>query len=161
MRLRNKILLVIFLATLVVWLFGCKHEHLVSVPAPTLEHGRVDMAYMKKLYAIYNEGYFQNRLPKDTIIDMSESNPNYMASTICNDDVCEIHFNQEYVVAARTAQLVMLHEACHVKTWNKDVATFGNATEQVDHGRHWRACMLELDVEGANREILIDNYNGD
>lgn len=158
MRTRNKILLVVFLAVLCSWLFGCTREHFVPVPAPS--GGRVDAAYMQKLYETYNESYFQNRLPKVIVIDMSESDSGLMASTLCDGDVCNIHVNPDYVVAARTAQLIMLHEACHVKTWNKDVTTFGDVTEQIQHGRAWRSCMLQLDAEGANRQILIDNYNG-
>lgn len=161
MRTRDKIILVILLAVLSSWLFGCNREHSVPAPALVPKFGRVDTAYMRVLYTTYNDAYFQNRLPKNTVVDMLEPNPDYMASTTCDNDACEIHFNQDYVVAARTAKLTMLHEMCHVKTWGKDETTFGEVTEQIQHGRRWRSCMLELDAEGANREILIDNYHED
>ena len=160
MRTRNKILLVVFLAVLCSWLLGCTQEHFVPVPAPS--GGRVDAAYMQKLYETYNEGYFHNRLPRVIAINMFESNPDFMASTMCDEDMnCVIQFNDTFVVSARTAQLTLLHEMCHVKMWKTDRVTFGGVTIQNDHGRVWRSCMLQLDAEGANREILIDNYHED
>ena len=154
MTTRNKILLVILLAVLCSWLFGCSEEHYVPLPSTT--NGVVDTPYLQSLYQAYNAGYFRNRLPKDVEINDFESNPNFMATTMCTEDgKCVIQFNPHFIVAPRTAELTMQHEMCHVKTWGKDVDTLG---KQIDHGRSWRTCMLQLDAEGAVREVLIDDY---
>jgi hypothetical protein len=162
MKTRDKILLTIFLAVLAVWLFGCEkrpnREHYVSVPS--VSSGEVNVSYLEGVYPSFNEGYFHNKLLKNPKIDMLEEM--YMASTMCHEDGgCVIHFNPKYVLAPRTAQLVMLHEMCHIETWSTDVVTFGGKTEQADHGKVWRSCMLRLDMEGAFREIIIDNYGNE
>ena len=160
MRMRNKILLTILLAVLCSWLFGREREHYVPIPSPETANGETDVAYLQQLYAVYNEAYFHNRLTKTPRIDLSETSNN-MATTFCkneNDTDCEIEFNEKYVAAPRVADFTMLHEQCHVKTWMKDTDDFGI---QIDHGKMWRSCMLELDAEGAFRQIFIDNYRED
>ena|SRR5208337_305062 len=156
MKTRDKILLAIVLAFLVSWLFGCgKQDCPVSAPSSTT--GETDTAYLERVYRTYNDGYFQNRLTQTPKIDMDESQN--MATTICKEDgSCFMHFNFHYVAAPRVARYVMLHEMCHIKTWDKDMQKIGGNWEQVDHGKVWRSCMLQLDAEGAFREILIDNY---
>lgn len=159
MSTRTKIVITVLLAILCSWLFGCGGEHLVPLPRPSLPHGEVDAAYLESLYEVYNVGYFDSKLPKVVVIDMLEANPDFMASTMKNaDGTFVIKFNPHFVVAVRTAELTMQHEMCHVKTWDMDTTDFGGKTVIVDHGRHWRTCMLELDAQGANRQVLIDNY---
>jgi hypothetical protein len=168
MKTRTKILLTIALAVVVWALFGCEggpsipakpQEHFVALPSPT-EFGVTDLPYLRNLYATYNEAYFRNRLPKGDDIDIDLAEPKFMASTMCNDDgtQCNIKFNEKFTGAPRVADFTMLHEMCHVKTWGKDLNSKG---EQADHGRVWRSCMLQLDAEGAFREIIIDNYTED
>lgn len=155
MKTRNKILLTIFLAVLAVWLFGCAQEHTSPVSATTiLETNRVTTKYLETVYAAYNEEFFQNKLSPSTTIDLLEEKD--MASTLCENGVCNIKFNLRYVAARRTAAIVMLHEMCHIKVWNKEMDIFG---QQVEHGKLWRSCMLELDAAGAFRELIIDNYS--
>lgn len=151
---REKFLLVILAAVLCSWLFGCKREHYVSVPSPA--NGTTDVAHLQQAYAVYNEGYFQNKLTKTPVIDMLETDDGNMASTLCDvDRSCIIHFNLKFVLAPRVGDQTLLHEMCHVQTWMQDMDRNG---DQVDHGRHWRSCMLNLDAQGAFREILIDDY---
>lgn len=129
---------------------GPPQEHFIRIPSTTSASGDVDTLYLNRLYATFNESYFGNKLTKTPKIDMNETE--FMASTLCNNGTtdCVIHFNPKYILAPRAAALTMLHEQCHVKTWE--------TTEQGDHGRKWRSCMLQLDAEGAFREIIIDNY---
>lgn len=148
---RDKILLTILLAVVFFWIFGCGGH--VSVPAPS--NGTVDAAYLQHAYTAYNDEYFQNKLTKTAVIDMDEPNNANMASTMCGDGGCIIHFNPKYVVAPRTGDEVLLHEMCHEKTWMQDMDSLGM---QIDHGKHWRSCMLNLDTQGAFRELLIDDY---
>jgi SprT-like family len=154
MTLRGKILVTILLAVLFSWLVGCQKEHNVYVPSPT--SGLTDAAFLRQAYDIYNDGYFQNKLTKNIEIDMSEPDPTNMASTMCDvDGSCVIHFNLKYVLAARYGKLTLQHEMCHVKTWMQDMDDKG---KQIDHGKAWGACMLNLDAQGAFRELLIDRY---
>lgn len=149
MSTRNKILLTIALAILCSWLFGCAQEP-VRPSSGTKGH-RIDAAYLQSLYELYNATYFNNKLPKDVMIDTLETNPEFMAGTSKVGSSFLIQFNGYYVTAERTAQLTMQHEMCHVKTWG---------LELDDHGRAWRGCMLQLDMQGAVRLVLIDGYQG-
>jgi hypothetical protein len=167
---REKVLITILLAVIASWLFGCgkgpehstRHnpcflEHFVTIPAPTNADRLPDAAYFQSAYAVYNDAYFQNKLPKVITIDLLEPNNEFMASTMCDvaGTVCTIHFNMKYVSADRVAKLTLKHEMCHVKTWMKDMDSLG---VQNDHGRVWRACMLQLDMQGAFRQDIIDGY---
>lgn len=106
-------------------------------------------------YNDYNNHYFYGRLPHDVVIDYSESSQ-YMATTSkMSDGRFHIAFNEKYTAAERVAHLILLHEMCHVKTWDDPDHSHEN------HGKMWRACMLELDTEGAFRAELIDGYYGD
>lgn len=156
---REKCLITVLAAFVFFWAFGCSRpsQHWVDVPAPS--NGTTDAQYLQHAYASYNDGYFQNKLTKTPVIDMLEPNQANMASTMCdNEGDCTIHFNPKFVVAPRTGDEVLLHEMCHVKTWMKDMDSLG---QQVDHGKHWKACMVNLDTQGAFREIIIDNYSED
>lgn len=162
MRTRTKILLVIALAVFVssglcvesIWMRGTSESPVFQnvTFAPTVA---VTEAYLKKLYAIDNETFFQNKLLKNPSIDLLEEHD--MASTMCHENgSCELKFNLRYVAAPRVAMFTMLHEQCHIKTWGKDLDTLG---QEIAHGKLWRSCMLQLDMQGAFREIIIDNYS--
>ena len=156
---REKVLITILLAVIASWLFGCcrYQERFVRVGSPATESGLPDAAYFQKAYAAYNEGYFHNRLPQVINIDTLEPNDKFMASTMCDDTgrVCDMHFNLKYVAATRVADITLKHEMCHVAKWMKDMDSLG---VQVDHGKNWRSCMLQLDMQGAFRQDLIDGY---
>lgn len=160
MRLRTKILLTVVLAVVVWMILGCCKgpEHFVPVPSAT---NGINTAYLERLYQTYNEGYFHNRLAKTPVINVDEHDPNYMATTICDEEKCKIQFNTVFITGARVAEFTMLHEMCHVKTWKQEVQEIGGKVVQIDHGKVWRSCMLTLDAEGAFREIIIDNYKED
>jgi hypothetical protein len=159
MSTRAKFLLTVVLAVLWWLAFGCS-------TAPTVERERyavppvifgddTTLDYLQRLYPVYNEVYFDNKLPKDTVIDLSEAHD--MATTVCDPSGtgCSIRFNLKYVAAPRTAQTTMLHEMCHIKTRSAEFAAVGSYNQ---HSKIWRSCMLTLDMQGAIRDILIDNY---
>ena len=149
----EKIILAVLLAFIVWGLLGCNRDRIVYLPEPT--SGRPDVQYLNRLYDVYNQEYFRNRLSSAVDIDLDESELHYMASTQCKDDGtdCTIHFNLSYTLAPRVAQFTMLHEMCHIKTWKRSMEL-----GEGDHDRLWRGCMLQLDAEGAFREIIIDNF---
>lgn len=141
MKLRWKILITILLATVTVWLQGYfERDH--AVP------GRCEG--LSIWYKQYNEDYFLNELPKDTIVDYSEAGDFIATTSRLRDGRFHIAFNEKYAAAPRVAHIFLLHEQCHIFSWG----------ETPDHGPRWRACMLAVDFQGANRAILIEGYTG-
>jgi hypothetical protein len=101
-------------------------------------------------YQAANSAYFGDRLPKDTVLDWSETRLTYMATTVYSDSKFHIMFNPTYIASTRYIHLTEYHEMCHIETW----------TEQPDtHGPRWRTCMLRLDMSGAFRREIIDGHN--
>lgn len=105
-------------------------------------------------YQEYNQEFFGNKLPQNTIVDFSESDGAMARTTLYHSGRYHIGLNLKYSSANRTARLMILHEMCHIKNF---VELYKNGE---DHGPHWRACMLALEMQGANRVILIDGYEG-
>jgi len=126
---------------------------------PDLKGSDTTLAWLQGIYPLFNDAYFENKLPQDVEIDLLEHDPNSMATTDCtsSNKNCKIHFNYKYVVAPRNAELTMLHEMCHIPTFDEHVP--GASGQVALHGPHWRICMLKLDIQGAFRYILIDGYS--
>lgn len=142
------------LLPLCLLLLGCGGVQIPTPSTPVVpEFPSVTVSYLERLYAIDNETYFRNRLPKHPSIDLTEDKN--MASTLCNDGDCVLKFNLKYVAAERVANFTMLHEMCHVMVWGKELDDDG---KEIVHGKIWRSCMLQLDAVGAFREIIIDGY---
>lgn len=162
-----KIAITVLLAILASWLLGCgapEPEPCLQIPfqGPVshtyAQDGDTDLVYLQNDFRKFNQQYFQNRL-KNVLISLSDNIPD-MATTECmpDGDNCKMKFNLKYVLAPRIADQTMLHEMCHVKMWTreaKEVDVFG---VPKDHGKAWRSCMLQLDMVGAFREVIIDNY---
>jgi len=150
--MRTKILATI-LAAVLYWavIQICSNNSVDDAPC-----GRSNMSdqELREAYSEYNYRYFGNRLPS-VLIDQNEHNDNYMADTTKTNGQFAIHFNQKYVGATRVEKEVLLHEMCHVQTW-EDHPPFTN--QSVFHGPKWRTCMLSLDAAGAWRELIIDEY---
>jgi hypothetical protein len=108
-------------------------------------------AQLRAEYDANNDEYFGGKLPKDVIIDWSEYNPDFEAATSYNSNQQKfmIKFNEKYVTSAHYTRLLLLHELCHVETWERDKSESG-------HGSPWRACMARIDMDGAFRHILIE-----
>jgi hypothetical protein len=135
--------LVLVIVTAVIW------SYLSDLWVIRVEHAKaqsVTQKYLEKSYARNNAQYFENKLPV-AVVDYDLRDPEFMATTRRTyDGVFHISFNPFYISAERYAELTMLHEMCHIKTWNDQ------------HGARWRACMIQLDLQGAFRDELIDTY---
>lgn len=144
MRLRTKVLITIALAVL----YFALTQHF-SAPAIA----RADLPKdLDKWYSIYNSEFFDDKLPKDTVVDWGEYNNDRMGSTsILPDGRFHIALNEKYCLAERTARMVLKHEECHVSTFSE--VTHDSKTE---HGPRWRTCMLNLYQVGAFKRDLID-----
>jgi hypothetical protein len=149
MKTRTKIVVVIFLAIL----YFAFIQH-ISVPAIA----KIDLPKdLDKLYAADNSEYFDDKLPRNTVIDWDEHDGTRMASTqVLPDGRFHIAFNKKYCLSERVVRIVLKHEECHI-------ATFSEITRdaKTEHGPRWRTCMLNLYQVGGFKRELIDGltYN--
>lgn len=142
MKTSSKVLIVILLAGL----YFALSQHL---SAPTRANLPKDL---DKQYQIYNSEFFNDKLPRDTVVDWGEYNSDRMGSTtILPDGRFHIAFNERYCLADRTVHLVMLHEDCHIQTFSEITRD-----PKSEHGPRWRTCMLNLYQQGAFKRDLID-----
>lgn len=159
----HKVLLTILLAVAAVLLLGSGphwRERLVEIDPPHTYDLTPDIEYYQRVFRIYNEAYFHNRLNTPTF-RMDEAT--FESSTMCLDSGtnCVMNFNPRYNLAPRDALLHELHEMCHVKTWGDDQSKLILGPDDLTrHGKHWRGCMLDLDNQGAWRAAIIDFYQG-
>jgi len=110
-------------------------------------------------YAGYNDEYFGDNLPRDTVITQEKIDSDSLANTVFNksDKRFHIRFNSMYPIGSRLSHLILLHEQCHIETYDEPM---NDNDAEPDHGPRWRACMLRLETMGAWRRLLIDNYKG-
>ena len=150
MKTRTKIVVVIFLAILYF-------AFIQRISAPALAIANADLPKdLDKWYAGYNSEYFDDKLPKDTLVDWGEYDVRNMGSTtILPNGRFHIALNKKYCLADRTMRLVLLHEQCHIQT-------FSEITDdpKTGHGPRWRTCMLNLYQIGGFKRELIDGYGG-
>lgn len=101
-------------------------------------------------YNGYNEQYFQNRLPHNTIVKREpwDKSVEYVAKTEHVGDHFVITFNNSYKLGAIMEHQVLKHEMCHVATW----------TEDDGHGKAWVACMVDLERQGSFHDDQINVY---
>lgn len=162
---KHRLKLLVFVAALVAWCIAIgtapnKHHAARSVAHSPTQMALESETILRESYAELNEELFHNRLPQDTILDWS--NVTDMAITEQHKDgQFHIMFNPKYALAYRVMRLTMIHEQCHIKVWHtyerptlEDVAT-------SQHGPTWRACMLQVELQGGFRRELIDFYRGD
>lgn len=153
MKTRTKILITVTLAFLTSWVF--EHFQDPSPQEPSSASFDDLNEHLNHQFEAYNSAYFQDRLPKNTIIDFSETRDLYTSVTErLPDGRYRIAFNKKYVRATTIADIILLHESCHIPTYDDYDSVEGY------HGKEWRACMLELDMQGAFRHELIYAFQG-
>jgi len=95
------------------------------------------------LYAQYNEDYFLDQLPKDTIVSIGNiTSDGFMGYTIKSNNRYYIVLDRQANYARVTAELTLLHEMCHVKTPNSWF-----------HERNFQQCMMDLASQGAFHDL--------
>lgn len=133
-----------------------ENPHIATKIVPAILGGNDEPTVSDLLgfYEEYNQQFFGNKLPENTTVDYSEADGAMARTTLFNSGRYHIGLNRKYSSANRTARLMVLHEMCHIKY-------FSEADEKgLDHGPLWRSCMLTIELQGANRAILIDRYQG-
>ena len=101
---------------------------------------------LKAWYDGYNEQYFSNLLPSDTVVSYGNAGGN-IAITFKDSARFHIVLEQRYNLAPNQAHESLLHEECHIETWS--------AHDSLDgHGVAWRGCMDRLYKAGAFDGLL-------
>jgi hypothetical protein len=164
MTTSQKVLLTILLAVAAVLLLGNGprwREHLLEIEPPRSADHTTDIEFLQRAFRVYNHEYFQDRLNTPAFNTDEEQ---MQATTHCYDGGvnCTLSFNLFYLRSSRNAEIAVLHEQCHMKTWDDDQNGFILSADAVSrhHAKKWRACMIDLDNQGAFRNILIDFYKG-
>ena len=144
MNWKKLLLLEATVLTVLVALFG-------SVQQPKFQPSKTwtSETNLNDFYQTANNAYFGDRLPKDTILDWTETRSLYMATTTKVGSGFHVAFNPAYIASTRYIHLTEYHEMCHIESW----------IERPDeHGPKWRTCMLRLETAGAFRREIIDGY---
>jgi hypothetical protein len=138
MRLRDKVLLTILLATSYWFL----QQHVVSQNKPAAERSdnRVSLIRLQNWYVDANRDYFDNTLPKNTEVVWADLRSiDAMGDTTCNPQGCRIRLDWHTNVAPVTAHETLDHEMCHVATQGVDLM----------HGPEFQTCLRMLFNKGA------------
>lgn len=123
----------------------------ISIGTITVKHKRryADMTNAQQdlqyMYEVYNEEYFDNKLPKDTKVIYTTPIPDAMAQgeTFKIGDSYVIWIDAHYDNSMGVASETELHEMCHVKLpWDIPDGIDG-------HGPKFQACMHNLADQGA------------
>lgn len=96
------------------------------------------LEHVREQYVSYNEMWFDGKLPKDTIFTLTP-NTSFQAETDKVNGTFVIRFNPKYNLVVSQIDLNLLHESCHIVTWDED----------LDHGVRWVGCMRSLAARGA------------
>ena len=129
----------LFLVLLLLWLT-------TGTAFPQLHNRPNDINKLELYYQIYNEQYFDNRLPKDVIIYWDTSiEVDELAVTSLNQsaDQFVVRFSLNLQFSDALSRMVLLHEMVHIKLWN--VAR--------GHGKAFQDEMLSLANRGAFEQL--------
>lgn len=102
----------------------------------------------KAWYDGYNETYFNDALPKDTVVDYANHSPNILAATTFENGHYRISFNPDYASSALVVHLFLIHEMAHVATFD----------EYAEHGPRWIKEMRRLEDAGAIDDQMVKPY---
>jgi hypothetical protein len=97
-------------------------------------------------YSQYNERWFKNRLPTDTVIQYYSMPDFDIGQTNEDDGHYHIFVNSYYNRDKHSAEFTLFHEMCHV-----EVNLAGEELET--HGSKWQGCMLRLANAGAFHDV--------
>jgi hypothetical protein len=106
---------------------------------------------LKPWYNGYNETWFSNSLPHDTVVRWGLPDNGNIAETVkLPSGQFVISFSEKHASTSVISHLILLHEQCHIKTWD----------EFDRHGKQWKACMNSLYDRGAFKNGLIYDFDG-
>lgn len=116
---------------------------LFLLPLTLLAKEPLECLGLKAFYDTYNASYFGSKLPSNTVVEYGNANGN-MAITMKDGGHFRIIINKTFNPVPRAAHETLLHEMCHVSTWQMELD---------DHGPKFQRCMTKLALEGAMAEL--------
>ena len=115
-----------------------------------------DNGRLQQDYADYNQAFFNNTLPKNVPVTWSDiprtKDGRYVMGNTHEDVVSGtflIRIDTKSNITMVTADTTLLHEMCHVKTYDR-VVELG----QDFHGPLFKACLVNLQMQGAFTDLL-------
>lgn len=102
----------------------------------------------KAWFNSYNERYFNDSLPKDTVVDYANHTDGVLAVTTFESGHFHIAFNPAYAASAPVVHVFLIHECAHIATWD----------EFAEHGPLWVAEMRRLEKAGAIDDQMVKPY---
>ena len=107
-------------------------------------------------YADYNQAFFDNTLPKNVVVtwsDIPKSKDGRFVMGNTHEEIIggtfSIQIDTKSNIAWATADTTLLHEMCHVKTYDRTVEL-----DQDMHGPLFKACIVNLELQGAFTDLL-------
>lgn len=111
-----------------------------SLQAPTVD------CPLDRWFAGYNETYFNDSLPKNTTVDFYDfEDVKIIGDSFCFQQKCRIRIARQYQNARPVYLETLLHEMCHIDTWD--------AHEINPHGPKWQTCMHRLANQNAFEDV--------
>jgi hypothetical protein len=98
-------------------------------------------------FAGYNHAYFQDELPKTTVITKDLTDDRFMALTFYENGAYHIALNPKYNFSTKIERENLLHESCHILIFIEHEEEFD------DHGPKWQHCMHRLADQGAFEDL--------
>ncbi|MGB8834154.1 MAG: SprT-like domain-containing protein [Candidatus Sulfotelmatobacter sp.] len=115
-----------------------------------------DNGCLQQDYADYNRAFFNDTLPKNVPVTWSDiprtKDGRYVMGNTHEDIVSgtfSIQIDTKSNIAWATANTTLLHEMCHVKTYDRTVEL-----DQDMHGPLFKACIVNLELQGAFTDLL-------
>ena len=115
-----------------------------------------DNGRLQQDYADYNRAFFNDTLPKNVPVTWSDiprtKDGRYVMGNTPEDIVSgtfSIQIDTKSNIAWATADTTLLHEMCHVKTYDRALEL-----DQDMHGPLFKACIVDLEMQGAFTELL-------
>ena len=104
-------------------------------------------------YAFLNKRDFGNKLPMDTYVHYGNYTDHQMDGDIGwtikrQDGTFEIAIDEKTNPTWRQTDLTLIHEMCHVKTWD-----YVRAHNEDVHGHAFQACMMEQAMSGHLEDL--------
>jgi hypothetical protein len=123
-----------------------------NVGGPAEEH-QMTLEETRQFYASTNREYFHGSLPKDVDIEFGSNDFISLDNILCHalgntnklGNRFVITIDPKWAPASVTKEETMLHEECHVATWD---------LEKDHHGKKWQSCMHDLYIQGALDDLL-------
>jgi len=109
------------------------------------------LSALQAFYQEYNQDYFGNALPQDTIITVGSLGDNMGMTVLDSRNRWHITIDKYSNPIEKQAEMTLAHEMCHVKLKGTQSLTTDGVLD--DHGEAFQSCMLNLAKRGAFKDL--------